>query len=408
MTYSLIPSVFLMDIASNGASSIVDSQPNLLKYLQVYLNGGTNPGDYAYEGFFPWANNNNLFYGGPWSVVWGPCVYCIRNRPPITVTNAMYVAYSASLNTYLVSIAATNPISFFDWIIEDGGVDPRLMAPWRPKVPFQATRHEPPIPTTTAAIAAGTATGISDLLTQTAMRDPVEGSLHQFLKAKKNKDATLIFGGHSLAGALSPTLAFYLYPRPLQAGWKQVLVLPTAGATPGNATLAADFNQIFQPVPDTTGTQDLYWNTDYANTHDVVPHAWDKLAQVVQRKDADDNYPSIWGVLKGPGIKTVGGFVNLAVNAARVLAHGYYTAIQQQWVTPDWGTWDWEATYPPTWTPLPTYTDAMPLSTAEQLGQIIQATHVNQYYNFFGVVPAPLMQKPSASTGERTEQMIPA
>jgi Lipase (class 3) len=388
MTYSLIPSVFLMDIASNGASSIVGDQQDLLKYLQVYLNGGTNPGGYQYQGFFPWANQNNVLYGGDWSVAWGPCVFVVGIKQ--SVTNAMYVAYSASLNTYMVGIAATNPISFFDWIVEDGGVDPRLMAVWPPKLPFEAVKNEPPIPVTTAAIAAGTATGISDLLTQDEMIDPVGGDLQTFLNAKKSAEATLIFGGHSLAGALSPTLAFYLYPQPANSGWKQVLVLPSAGATPGNEAFAAAFNQAFPQSLD--ASSGLYWNTDYANTQDVVPHAWDKLAEVVQRVDSDGNYPSIWGVLKGGGIRTVGGLVHAAVLAARFLAHGFYTALRQQWVTPNWGYWYWDNSYPPVWTSLPTYTDAMPLSTVPELGQMIQATHVDQYDNFFGVVPPPKMQ----------------
>jgi hypothetical protein len=42
---------------------------------------------------------------------------------------------------------------------------------------------------------------------------------------------------------------------------------------------------------------------------------------------------------------------------------------------------------------LPIYTDAAPLSTVAALGQVIEATHINQYYNYFGVVPAPPMSK---------------
>jgi len=395
MTYPLIPSVFIMEVASNGGSGIVDSQPNLLKYLQVYLNGGTNPGGFAYQGVFPWANANKLFYGGDWSVVWGPCLYCRTNAKGVearTATNAMYVAYCAALNTYLVAIAATNPTSFFDWIVEDGDVLPSMMTAWPPKLPFMPVRHDPPIPRTVPAISAGTAIGISNLLTQPQMVDPKQGDLQSFLASKVDANATLIFGGHSLAGALSPTLANYLYPQPASAGWKQVLVVPTAGATPGNYAYASGYSQTYLPQRDPSSS--FVFNVDYANNHDVVPHAWDKLAQVVQPKDADGNYPSIWGVLQGPGRNTVGGFVYLAVIAARLLAGGYYHAITQQWVTPSFGYWDWGTSYPPSWEPLPDYTDAMPMSTTEQLGQMIGATHVDQYYNYFGVVPPPLMQKP--------------
>ncbi len=392
MTYQIIPSIYLMDVASNGASSIRDTQPNLLAYLKVYLNGGTNPGGYAYKGFFP--EMNSLLIGGDWSVVWGPCVYCVKNAN--TVTNAMYVAYSPSQRIYMVGIAATNPVSFVDWIVEDGDVDPHSGAVWPPALPFTPVRHPNIIPVTMPAISAATAVGVSNLLTQAEMVDPVHGDLRTFLNSRTNANDTLIFGGHSLAGALSPTLALYLYPNPATSGWKEVLVLPTAGATPGNLGFANVFAQAFPQKTD--APSGLFWNTDYANNHDVVPHAWDKLDKVVQRKDAAGNYPSIWGVLKGGSVKTIGGFVSLAVMGARVLAGGYYTAITQQWMTPAWGYWNWPANngYPPVWTGLPTYTDAAPLTTVAELGQMIEATHIDQYYNFFKVVPAPKMQHPAA------------
>lgn len=391
MVYSLIPSVFLMDLASNGASDIIDTQANLVNFLTVYLSGGTNPDGYSYHGFFPETNAD--LYGGDWSVVWGPCVYA-RNSPG-SATNAMYVACSPSQQTYVVGIAATNPISLFDWIFEDGNVDPHLMAQWPPKLPFVPRWSANPIPTTTPAISAATATGISDLLTRPQMRDPNSGYLPDFLKAKTNANTTLIFAGHSLAGALSPALAFYLYPTPRTSGWKDVLVLPTAGATPGNYGFAAAFAAAFPQKPDATSTG-WFWNIDYGNNYDVVPHAWDKLAQVVQGKDSAGNYPSIWGVLKGPGIDTVGGFVSAAVKAASLLADNYYTAIPQTWVTPSWGTFT--GTYPPSWTALPTYSDASPLSTVSELAQVIEATHVNQYFNYFGVEPPPPMNKSPQKT----------
>jgi Lipase (class 3) len=390
MSYPLIPSVFLMDVASNGASSIIDTQPNLLKYLQVYLNGGTNPGNYKYAGFFNLMNPN--LAGGDWSVVWGPCVY-VRSGD-VTATNAMYVAHSPSQATYIVCIAATNPISIFDWVVEDAGVDPHYAAPWPPKLPFQPKKRQTPIPTTTPAISAGTAVGISDLLTQKEMIDPTSGQdLQTFLQAKADSNTTLIVGGHSLAGALSPTLAYYLQTTATAGTWKQVLVLPSAGATPGNQAYAQGFNAAF--AQSTDPTSGLPWNTDYANHHDVVPHAWDKLDQVVFGLDLDGNFLSIWGKLKGGGLKSVGSLVAGALFGAMALAGGYYTAIRQRWVTPKWGYWDWTSgKYPPVWMPLPVYTDQNPLTTLERLGQTIDATHIDQYFNFFGVVPAPKMQVP--------------
>ena len=390
MAYAMIPSVFLMDLASNGASDIIDTQANLLAFLKVYLSGGTNPDGFNYPGFFPQTNAD--LRGGDWSVAWGPCVYA--SVSPGSATNAMYVAYSPSLQTYVVGIAATNPISLFDWIFEDGNVDPHFMALWPPKLPFVPRWSTNPIPTTTPAISAATATGISDLLTRPEMRDPNAGFLPDFLKSRTNANATLIFAGHSLAGALSPTLAFYLYPTPQTSGWKDVLVLPSAGATPGNQGFAAAFAAAFAQKADPTSS--WFWNIDYANNRDVVPHAWDKLAQVIEGKDPAGNYPSIWGVLQG-GTVSVGGSVSFAVKAASLLADNYYTAIPQSWVTPNWGTFS-SGNYPPAWVPLPTYTDAAPLATVSQLAQVLEATHVNQYFNYFGVVPPPPMNKAPLKT----------
>ncbi|MEN9864973.1 MAG: hypothetical protein RL748_563 [Pseudomonadota bacterium] len=60
----------------------------------------------------------------------------------------------------------------------------------------------------------------------------------QFLNSKVNANDTLIFTGHSLAGALSPTMAMFLYSDPANSGWKSIHVQPSAGATPGNAAFA--------------------------------------------------------------------------------------------------------------------------------------------------------------------------
>jgi hypothetical protein len=387
MTYPLIPTVFMIDMAAGGASDIIDTQPNLVAFLKVYLSGGTNPDGFAYPGFFP-ATNANLC-GGDWSVAWGPCVY-VGNSPG-TATNAMYVAFSPSRKIYVVAIAATNAYSVFDWIFEDGNVDPHLMTQWPPKLPFVLQASFNPIPTTTPAISAATATGISDLLTRPEMLDPSSGSLQQFLTSKTDANTTLIFAGHSLAGALSPSLAFYLYPTPAASGWKNVLVLPSAGATPGNNGFAAAFAAAFPQQADTT-SPGLFWNIDYANNNDVVPHAWDKLAQVVQGTDSAGNYPSIWGVLSGP-LFTIGAFVSAVVKAASRLADNYYSAIPQSWVTPAWGTYNGSS-----WSALPTYTDTSPLSTVDELAQVIEATHINQYFNYFGVTPPPPMSKSALKT----------
>jgi hypothetical protein len=111
------------------------------------------------------------------------------------------------------------------------------------------------------AVSAATALGVSNLLMQ--MTDPTHGTRQRFLTHAANANSTLIFCGHSPAGALSPTLAMYHCPQPTGRGWQQVLVLPTAGASPGNTKFAALFAApIRQSVPAlaarmTTGTPSM-------------------------------------------------------------------------------------------------------------------------------------------------------
>ena len=397
MTYPLLPSVCLMDGASTMAADLIGTSSQLQAFLQVYLNGGTNPYNGSqFPGFFTLTNAN--LYGGDWSVAWGPCVYVEPILGKVgAATNSMYVAFSPSLNTYVVCIAGTNPLSTFDWIYEDFDIFPNYAARWQPpgepKLPFKADWKITPILPFIPAISAATATGISDVLTQKEMRDPNSGQyLGEFLKAKMKANATLIFAGHSLAAALAPTLALYLYPNP-PAGWNNVFVLSLAGATPGNVGFSTAFGAAFPMTADSTSN--WFWNVDYANKYDVVPHAWDKLLHVVEDEDSAGNYPSIWGVLQGPGWDTIGYAVSSAMEVGWFLAADYYSPIQQLWFTPPWGQFTGN---PPTWSPLPTYTDASPLTTASELAAVIMAAHTDQYFKYFGVEPPPPIYKHELNT----------
>jgi hypothetical protein len=388
--YNIVQTAFLISMTANGASDIAATQTQLQTYLTTALNGGTDPIGTQFVGFFP-AMNPQLA-GGDWSVVWGPCVYSSTPDQAAYAANAMYVAYSASQSTYIVAIAATNPDSLYDWIAEDGDVSPVYMAQWPFPVPFVRTDHWPWVFDPPPAVSAATARGVSNLLTQ--MTDPVRGTLQSFLTHAANANSTLIFGGHSLAGALAPTLAMYLYPQPASTGWKQVLTLPTAGASPGNTKFAALFATAYPPVSSGVGGAYDEWNTDYANANDVVPHAWNQLSEVISEPDPEGNYPSIYGVMN----PTIGKGVTDAIEAAEALAFGgYYLNLTQTKFQPIWGTWTWVQNqdgswqYPPTWTPLTTYTDADPISTVEVFGALVLAAHVNQYDPFFEVTPGPRM-----------------
>jgi hypothetical protein len=390
--YDIVQTTFLMSMAAGGASDIVATQAQLKAYLSAALNGGTDPLGLPFGGFF--SLTNPQLAGGDWSVDWGPCVCSSTPNLASYATNAMYVAHSPSLRTYVVAIAGTNPGSLYDWLGEDGDVAEIFMAQWPFNAPFVQTAHPPWFGTPPPALSAATANGVSNLLASLA--DPWKGTLLTYLPTIANTSATIIFTGHSLAGALAPALALYFYPQPQSSGWKQVLVLPLAGASPGNAPFAARFTAAAAYPPVASGVDAPYgnWNTDYANAHDVVPHAWNQLDTVISGKNGAGNYPSIYGVMD----PIIGDGVTATIDAAKLLAlGGDYQNLTQVQFSPSWGSWTWVQNpdgswqYPPVWTALPAYTDANPIRSVDVLGSLIVAAHIDQYYNFFGVTPAQRM-----------------
>jgi hypothetical protein len=226
---------------ANGAKGIPDQ---LQAYLNAALNGGIGPIGKPFPGFFP--STNIMLAGGDWKVVWGPSVYCALNLgTDFVADNSMYVAHSQNLATCVVAIDGTNPNSTYDANKEDDWVDANCMAKWPFAVPFFPTLHDPWKSTPPPAVSAGSAIGISNLL---RMTDTVKEGPQSFLTNVASATCTLIFAGHSLAGALSPTLALYLYPEPQNSGWKQILVLPTAGRSPGNEPFTKLFGTAYPPV----------------------------------------------------------------------------------------------------------------------------------------------------------------
>lgn len=230
------------------------------------------------------ANSPLKSYIGSWDLVWGPCVF--QNVGSTDADNAMYVAYNADIDYYVVAIAATNIQSLYDWETEDFnvGLANRVAFPNGISAPNCVN---PSSATNVGLVSLGTATGVTHLLSMSPPSENVPGygqNLQQFLKSKESTSATLVFTGHSLGGALSPTLAFWLYPQGSNNGqpWANVFVLPTAGATPGDLDFATAFNTAF-PQTAVTGTNATtydyaYWNTVIWNQYDTVPHAWCNLS----------------------------------------------------------------------------------------------------------------------------------
>ncbi len=221
---------------------------------------------------------------GQWSVVWGPAVFEAEESATSYADNVMYVAASPDESVYVVAIAGTNMKSAYDENKEDNGVN--TTKSWLEAFPSLAPYGAPlgihPWP----AISTGTALGVNNLL---GMTDTLKThqSLRDFLRSRSGSGSkTLIFGGHSLGGALAPTLALALFNPgggPLNIkDWGHVYVLPVAGPTPGNKGFSEFFQKVFPPLSSNAPQNPYAWNQNIWNSLDAVPHAWvvDMLKQI--------------------------------------------------------------------------------------------------------------------------------
>jgi Lipase (class 3) len=243
--YTLHQQVFTLSFLSNAADKQTGSVANLqAKAASVINEKLSNPAVVAQ-------------LGSSWQIVWGPIVF---QEPASNVADNAMVVYrgtNAEGPVYVVGIAATNAGSQFDQDQEDRNVGST--------VPFDGNG---------AWIAAGTSEGVQNLK---AMTDPAGGSLQSFLESQAASKATLIFAGHSLGGALSPTLALDLVVNHgfARTKWQDVFVYPSAGPTPGNQAFRELFANTF--VPQTAAEAWNAWNMDVVNSLDIVPRAWSQL-----------------------------------------------------------------------------------------------------------------------------------
>ncbi|WP_369936028.1 lipase family protein [Xanthomonas tesorieronis] len=226
---------------------------------------------------------------GSWELAWGPQVW--QKEGTFRSGNAMFVAKTSTLGelvgeVYVVAIAATDPFSRYDWVTEDFDVTSVVDF-----LTYDPTVSAPPVALTqpsdaNTAISMGTAIGVWHLLNMVSPLSAVSpgNTLTAFLKTLPS-GANVIFAGHSLGGALSPTMATWLKSNNKLEGCNAVYCYPTAGATSGNATFSDLCNST---LPPTTGDGYKVWNRDLWNSLDVVPHAW-KAAMLEQIKTLYEN-----------------------------------------------------------------------------------------------------------------------
>ena len=190
-----------------------------------------------------------------WKIVWGPAIYTYSSATK--QDSGMFVMQQISNPTnYVLAIRGTNAKALEDWIWDD--FDVIAMKDW----PGQDG----------AKISQATHNGIHLLLNK-LIPDcglPGEGqSIAEFLESISSRPITISFTGHSLGGALAPTLALLFKEQ--QDQWDSnchaaIHCTAFAGATAGNAQFAEYSNSLFKDNP----IRRIH------DVNDVVPHAWNK------------------------------------------------------------------------------------------------------------------------------------
>jgi hypothetical protein len=413
--FSLAQTVFMLSLGSNYLFGKTADQPTLLKEIQAYLGTpGGSSGD-----FFEMLNGPNPSYQSlsapDWKTVWGPAVYQAKDNPG--ATNTMFVAYSATEKCYVVAIAGTNPLGDSALFFEDLDVSPANMVAWPPTISGGTLTWTPSPnpPSSTPAIAAGTAGGLSALFGLAALGiNPVNNvvtanpvTVQGYLQSVASSGATLVFTGHSLGGALSPTMALMLYPTPATVGgWGAVRILATAGPTPGTAGMAGLFSANYAPVA--IPAYDLYnngafqsftfWNQNYSNKYDVVPRAWDQLYGLVTQpaRPLIDFWPSFFADNAAlapvavppdpaPGPTAFNMVANMQTRAGYQgqTTQYYAPAVPHNPFTGIFGTWSTGDAYPKSWKPTPPPKQVL-LFDPDLVHWILDA-HLDQYpYAFLG------------------------
>jgi hypothetical protein len=262
-TYTQLEQIYCLSFSANSAFGL--SMPSLTD-LQTYVTEVTTQVLSSTE--------TQQYIGTDWVAVWGTQVYSNQpNNALVVVDNAMGLFYSPSQNLFVVAIAGTNGNSTYDWFSED--FDVRSTQLWQDVLGTGGVTV--PNQYQDAAISAGAYQGFQIL---TAMQDANGHTMLQaltlYLTNNAISGATVAVAGHSLAGALCPVLALYMYQIQQNdaLNWNTggavttISAYPTAGPTPGETNFASYYASVV------TASSGAFTYTSQYNSMDVVPQAW--------------------------------------------------------------------------------------------------------------------------------------
>ncbi|KAF4604373.1 hypothetical protein EYR40_001552 [Pleurotus pulmonarius] len=324
---------------------------------------------------------------GPWKVVWGPTIWKLKPEDSTaSFDHSWFVAHSGAADwgdgdlcdTYVVSIAGTAQNSDVN-VAEDIGikdvVDFAAFASLGASSPPVPTAHEA-IDPRKAYIASGTADGVYRILNIASAGQGT--TLAEFLgNIPATANTRVVFTGHSLGGALSPTVALTALKAGMLSSIPQgnTFAYPTAGPSPGNRSFAALFAEALPLIKHDIGTTDdpntaayQVWNANIWNEYDIVPHAWNTGSVQGQ---------NLWDILRMYGeLPMIVGSEVAAAIAYMIHQHPAppgidYVPIQGSRLLPP---------APPT-----------PQSWHELMHDVASPQHGEPYTNIFGVPTAPLL-----------------